>query len=224
MSCIKEHHLNTDYKIDFINKEISTVSELKYWTKDANEWQIENNRIECLVSCLDRKIHLQTTKLSSEDATVEMKIRLGFLNDEITSLNKNWAGFHIGYKNNLLNDNLENFNKGINIGVCTNGALFIGSPSPNQKNQKIINNLKKGLDLKVLITNTNNLYKIDFSVLEVKTGEVLGRISKKDIASEEILGDLSLISSFQNPEKNKVNNNKSVWFQHWEIKGSKVEN
>jgi hypothetical protein len=212
--CKKENYLANVYKSDFANNEISTLSELEYWTKSSNEWQIKNNRIECVVSKEIRKIYLLTRQFSKEGVNAEIKVRLGFYNDEISNLSKNWAGLHIG---NL------NQQKGINIGVCTNGFLFIGSPSPNQKNKNIIDALKKGVDLKVLITNNTNAYTIDFSVLEIETGKVLGRISKKNIAPEQIIGNFGLISNFENSENKTINSTKSVWFQNWEIKGSKVE-
>jgi hypothetical protein len=213
-SCKKENYLASAYKSNFTNKEISSLPELEYWTKSSNEWQVENNRIECLVSKEFRKIYLLTRQLSTDEGNVEIKVRLGFFNHEISNLSKNWAGIHIGNLNNQ---------KGINIGVCTNGFLFIGSPSPNQKNKNIIDALKKGVDLKVLITNNTNAYTIDFSVLEIETGKVLGRISKKNIVLQQITGNFGLISNFENSENKIIKDAKSVWFQNWEIKGSKVE-
>lgn len=82
--------------------------------------------------------------------------------------------------------------------------------------------LKNGVDLKILIENNNSSYTIDFSVLEISTGKILGRISKSNIVSEQITGDFTLVSNFVNQEVNIENLNKSVWFQNWEIKGSKV--
>ncbi len=221
--CKKEMNIANRYKSDFSNKEISLLSESEYWKINSNDWQIENNRIECLVSKEFRKIYLLTRQFSTVDGNAEIKVRLGFFNDEISNLSKNWAGVHIGSKTKL--DDIENTRnqKGINIGVCTNGFLFIGSPSPNKKNKNIINALKNGVDLKVLITNNTNTYTIDFSVLEIKTGKVLGRISKKNIAPEQVTGNFGLVSNFENSENKIINSTKSVWFQNWGIKGSKVE-
>ena len=221
VGCKKENDLLTTYKSDFKSTEISTISTLEYKANNPNEWQIANNRIECLVSNENRRLGLLTRQLASNDGNAEVKVSLGFFNNTISSLNKNWAGFHIGSKNNIANKNL-NKKKGINIGICTNGALFIGSPSPNFKNKKIIDALKNGIDLKILITNNNSIYTIDFSVIEQLSGKILGRISKRNISAEKLSGDLSLISSFENSEKEKINKTKSVWFQNWELKGTKV--
>ena len=119
------------------------------------------------------------------------------------------------------NDNIIK-KKGINIGMSTNGSLFIGTPSPNHKNSSVINALKNGVDLKISIANNKNSYTIDFAVLEIDSGKVLSRISKRNVAPEQIIGDLALISSFENVDLNNTNNNRSVWFKDWEIKGTKV--
>lgn len=220
VGCNKENKKATTYKSDFTKKEISTFPEQEFWTDNFKEWQVYKNRIECLVSKEDRKISLKTRKLSNQEGNLEMKVRLGFFNDKISSLNKNWAGFHIGSKSDF--GLATNPKKGINIGMCTNGALFIGAPSPNHKNNIIINTLKNGVDLKMSISNHLDNYTIDFSVLDSTNGKVLGRISKRDLTKEQITGDLALISSFENTEFANPNPTKSVWFQDWEIKGSKV--
>lgn len=217
LSCKKENNLVTDFKSNF-KKNATAISGLDYWSNNPYEWQVNHNKIECLVSKENSKLNLLKKQLGTENATVEINIRLGFFNDKISTLNKNWAGFHLGSSRSFLNDK-----KGLDIGLCTNGALFIGAPSLNHKNNIIINSLKNGVDLKILIKNNNqNKYTIDFSVLDIKKGQVLGRISKKNITPEQIIGDVALKSSFENSDENAFSNLKSVWFQDWEIKGSKI--
>ena len=222
LSCKKENTSGTIYKSNFIKRGITSFPELEYWASNTKEWQVFQDRIECLVSNENRKIHLLTRQLGSQEGNLEMKVRLGFLNNKISNLNKNWAGFHFGNQRKLIKDDLNNQNKGINIGVTTNGTLFIGSPCLAYKNSIIMDALKNGVDLKILIENNNSSYTIDFSVLEISTGKILGRISKSNIVSEQITGDFTLVSNFVNQEVNIENLNKSVWFQNWEIKGSKV--
>lgn len=217
--CNKERLDEAIKKNNYSKKEIS---KLEFSTNNHKEWKISKDRIECLVSNEERKFNLLTRKFGHKNGDLEMKVRLGFFNDKISSLNKNWAGFHIGSSTNFNNSSSTVLKKGINIGICTNGALFIGNPSPNHKNPTIINALKNGVDLKISISNHLNNYTVDFSVLDATNGKLLGRISKKDIAPEQITGDLGLISSFENSDVITSKPTKSVWFQNWEIKGSKV--
>ena len=222
IGCQKENNVITAYKSNFENPKQTTLPEIEYSANNINEWQVFNNRIECLVSSKERKIHLLTRKLGNQNGNLEMKVRLGFFNDKISNLNKNWAGFYIGSSTSFSKSSSTILKKGINIGMCTNGALFIGAPSPNHKNPTIINSLKNGVDLKIVISNYLNNYTIDFSVLDSKSRKILGRISKKDITPEQITGDLGLISNFENSEITTSTATKSVWFKDWEIKGTKV--
>ncbi len=219
--CNHENSETIIYKSNDTNKENSSFEKLEFKTDNPEEWEVSNNKIACLVSDENRKILLRTTKLENQKGGLEMKVRLGFFNDQISSLNKNWAGLHIGSTSDLnVNSNLK---KGLSIGLCTNGALFIGTPSLNQNNNVIINALKNGVDLKMSIYNGAQNYTIDFSVADIKTKKILGRISKKGITKEQITGSLALISNFENPGINSNDTSKSVWFQDMEIKGSKVE-
>jgi hypothetical protein len=225
VSCEKVDSTDTtSFNSDFTQTTTSSIVGSEYWADTSQDWQITNHRMECLVSKEYRKIHLLTRQLGTQDGDLEMKVRLGFFNDEISNLNGNWAGFSVGAKGRLvIHKDKTNYEKGINIGICTNGTLFIGAPSPNHKNETIFNALKTGVDLKVLIAFKNSGYTIDFSVLDIKSGKVLGHISKNDVATEQFGGELVLVSNFENSNTDKVNHKKSVWFKNWDIKGSKVK-
>ncbi len=130
----------------------------------------------------------------------------------------------IGSKDDFLNyGNDTKLYSGIKIGVCTNGALFIGEPSPNHKNQEIINALPKGLDLKIVVTPIKNHYTINFSTFDISTGKVLASISKKNVTKDWLMGDLVLVSNFESTEPGKENNAKSVWFEDWVIKRNQTQ-
>lgn len=220
-SCMESNNGNNLNQGNFKKDKKNQVHKLDYWAENNKEWQITNNKIECLVSRRLCKIRVLNKLIENKNGTVEMKIQMGFFNTIISNLNKNWAGFHLGTKNTKFNNVAIYQKKGINIGICTNGSLFIGNPSPNKKNIKIINALKNGVNLKLFITKQNNSYTIDFSVLDFTSKKVLGRISKKNIAPEQLTGSIALISNFENT--NYYNNNKkSVWFQNCEIKGSNI--
>ncbi|WP_291864858.1 alkaline phosphatase D family protein [Maribacter sp.] len=224
VSCKNENNTTT-FKSDFKSVATRTFISPQYWANPMQDWQVANDRIECLVSNENRNIHLLTRQLSEQEGSLEMRVRLGFFNNEVSNLNKNWAGFSIGSKGQF-NDYRDNavFGKGINIGVSTNGTLFIGKPRPNNDNNKnVIKALNTGVELKVLVSPKQNKYTIDFSVIDVKTGKTISHISKSDISPERLIGDVVLVSNFENKNGAKINNTKSVWFQDWEIAGSKIE-
>jgi hypothetical protein len=220
-SCNKE--ANEMFESDFGDIETPTLAGSEYRPTALKDWQVSDNRIECLVSNENRNLQLLTRELGTQRGTLEMTVRVGFFNQTLSNRNNNWAGFSIGSKGEFLNyGNRAKLYNGIKIGVCTNGALFIGEPSPNHKNQEVINALPKGLDLKIVVTPIKNHYTIDFSTLDISTGKVLASISKKYVTKDWLMGDLLLVSNFESRILGKVNNVKSVWFEDWTIKGTKL--
>ena len=219
-SCTKETAFSNTFTSNFKEGETEQYLKLDYWTKNPKDWQVTNDRIECLVSEKNSNIHLLTRRLENNNGDIEIKVHLGILNDEVS--NKNWVGFHIGDKLNE-KDNY-NIRKGIDIGICTNGTLFIGTLNSNQKNSNLINALKTGVYLQLLIINNKKgNYTLDFSALEEKSGKVLTRISKKNVSEKQLVGSFSLVSNFENENNNSTaNKTRSVWFKEWKIEGSKV--
>ena len=219
--CNKEE--NATFKSDFGDIETPTLAGSEYRPTALKDWQVSDNRMECLVSDENRNLLLLTRELGNQRGTLEMTVRVGFFNQALSNRNTNWAGFSIGSKDDFLNyGNDTKLYSGIKIGVCTNGALFIGEPSPNHKNQEIINALPKGLDLKIVVTPIKNHYTINFFFFFISTGKVLASISKKNVTKDWLMGDLVLVSNFESTEPGKENNAKSVWFEDWVIKGTKL--
>lgn len=211
------------FKSNLDKESLGVLSNPEYWSSNPANWQITNHRIECVVSDHNTNLHLATRQLGTQNGKLDMKVQLGFFNTEVSPLNNNWAGFCIGAKPNTQYDSKYVQKNGLNVGVCTNGTLFIGSPSPNQKNSTIVKVLKKGLDLRVNISKNGEDYSVNFSVVEVESGTILGHISKKGIAPEQIAGNLVLVSNFKGDKDSDKKNTKSVWFKNWEIKGSKLK-
>jgi hypothetical protein len=219
--CNKEE--DAMFKSDFGDIETPTLAGSEYRPTALKDWQVSDDRMECLVSNENRNLQLLTRELGNQRGTLEMTVRVGFFNQALSNRNNNWAGFSIGSKGAFLNyGNRAKLYEGIKIGVCTNGALFIGEPSPNHKNQEVINALPKGLDLKIVVTPIKNYYTIDFSTFDISTGKVLASISKKQVTKDWLMGDLVLVSNFESREPGKENNAKSVWFEDWIIKGTKL--
>lgn len=195
----------------------------EYWANPMQDWQVDSNRIECLVSNSNRNIHHLTRQLGAHEGTLEMQVTLGLLNTQETLNSNNWVGFSIGSQGEF-NDyrNHAVFGKGLNIGIGTNGALFIGETNKNNKNEAIIAALEGGVDLNIKVTPLNNTYKLDVSLFHTGTKNILANISKNNVATENLVGDLVLVSNFETENKNQRNYTKSVWFKDWILKGTKI--
>lgn len=214
-----------EFKSNFENIPKRTWIGPEYWANPIQDWQLNNNRIECLVSNKNRNIHHLTRQLGEKKGIFEVQVSLGLLNSEITSKNKNWVGFSIGAKGKF--DDYRNhtvFDKGLNIGIGTNGSLFIGETNINNKNDAVIKALKKGVDLNVKAIPLNNKYKIEVSLYKIGSKELLSRISKRNVSPENLTGDIVLVSHFDTKKEYNSVYKKSVWFKNWLIKGSKIVN
>lgn len=218
---------NPDAKVYSFKSDFTDISETwvgsEYSANSIEDWQVSNGRIECLVSNENRNIHLLTQRLEKEKGAFKMKVSLGFFNRSIIKNNKNWAGFSIGSKG-AFNENRDSIVLGerLNIGVCTNGSLFIGEPSPNHKNDKVIDRLSRGIDFHLSASPEGDTYALNVSVHDSETGAVLSNISKNGLTSNQLIGDLALMSNFESTGKQETNLTKSTWFKDWELSGSKV--
>jgi hypothetical protein len=190
-----------------------------YWTNPLQDWQISNGIVECLVSDKNRNVHLLTRGLSDITGELKMKARIGFYNLKIPKTNDNWAGFSIGSKGKFSDYRDDALNGiGLNLGVTTNGSLFIGNTNPNNANPQIVKELARGIDLIVHLSPVKQKYRLDLTVKHITSGEILASISKENIFPNQVVGDLVLVSNYIDQEDKK-----SIWIKDWELKGSKLK-
>ena len=196
----------------------------EYWSNPLQDWQIKDGELHCLVSNKNRNVHLLTKKLDSTTGNLKMSVAIK-LHQIITSeKNKDWVGFSIGSKGQF-NDYRDNavFGKGLNMGISTNGNLFIGGIEENNPRKiKIQELLKSGAVLDVAITPKNNRYQIVFSLIDRTTNKVLQKIEKTVDASRKLDGDVVLVSHYNTDRKDPRKNTPSVSFKNWQISGSKI--
>lgn len=211
------------FKSEFNAMEGSSWSGSEYWSSTIDDWQITNDGLECLVSNNCRNMHLLSRQLNSGTGDLAMEVKIGFFNTSQTTNNTNWAGFNLGAKSGLsVKGDYTILRKGLNIGVTTNGVLFIGNPSPNHKNGNVIKSLAKGVVLKVRISPENDTYGINLSVYDKISGNLLAKIFKNQVGNERLTGNLALVSNFTEEANYSKSTKKSVWFKDWNIAGSKL--
>jgi len=211
-----------NFKSDFSSTIARTWVGPQYWTNPIQDWQIENGELECLVSKANRNIHILTKKMEAKDGSLNMKVNFKLFNLKPSKANKSWVGFSIGSKGEF-NDYRDNaiFGKGLNIGVTTEGNLFIDTfPKKGKANIEIQKVLYSGAVLGIKLKFEEGVYKLKSSIIDSNTGELISSIVKNNIKSELLIGDLVLVSHFN--EKGAKANKKSVSFKNWEISGSKA--
>ncbi len=214
-----------EFKSDFSSSQDRVWIGPDYWANPLQDWQIKNGSLECLVRKKNRNIHLLTQKLDSVNGGLKMQVDLKLFSIDTDTIHQNWVGFSVGSKGEF-NDYRDSavFGKGLNIGVTTNGNLFIGEfPEENNRNHDVKKLLNEGIKLVVEVIHKEKGYQVNVSI-KTKDNDVISEISRSQILSEKLIGDLVLVSDF-NLEKNDPSAlQKSVSFKDWTISGTKLKN
>ena len=191
----------------------------EYWSNRLQDWQVNNGRIECLVSNVNRNTHLLTWEVNPDTGSFEMQIRAGLMNEDKTNKDWNWFGFRVGI-NGEFNDYRDNaiYGKGMDIGVTAGGNLFIGDPADATSTSPL--DYMKEMDFKVKVESVRSLFSVTFSVHDPITGKVLESITRDSVLSREIAGNIALVSHFE--DMGESAGKPSVWFADWIMDGNKL--
>jgi len=191
-----------------------------YWANRIQDWQINDGKIECLASNWNRNISLLTYRMGENEGSLQMSAEVNLLNE--TASSRNWVGFRLASKGKF-NDYRDDaiYGIGLNIGITTNGELFIGeTPVKYVKNAEGVKPyLKEGVILNVTATPVGENYKVEISVTRKANNELLASEVRDDIPGKTFFGSIGLVSDF-NEASNKET--PSVVFDNWEAGGSKL--
>lgn len=190
-----------------------------YWSNPLQDWNLKDHWLHCLVSKKNRNVHVLTEKIDAVTGNIDMTVDLQLHNISHAEKGTNWVGFSIGAKGNF-NDYRDDaiFGRGFSVGVSTNGNLFIHeTPENNSLNASVQKALQQGAQLRVNIKPTNSSYQLQLSLIDLKTNSIIAQISKNNITNDKLIGDLVLMSNYNNKS-----NDKSVSFKNWTISGTKL--
>ena len=222
-SCRKDSTEDIVFKSNFNSSEARTFIGPEYWSNPMQDWQIENGELICLVSKPNRNVHILTKKLDTAKGDLKMSVELKALNlkDEDK---KNWIGFSIGSKGEFY-DYRDNaiFGKGLNLGVTTNGNLFIDKIEDNQVKKDIQDIISNGARLDVELVFEKDTYTLRLSLYKSDSDDAISQIELMDVDSNKLNGDLVLVSDYKSKRKSDESNKASLSFKNWKISGSKVK-
>ena len=217
---VKENHFVSDFNS---TTERSWIGP-EYWSNPLQDWKIKGGELHCLVSNKNRNVHLLTEKLDSSIGNLKMSVAIKLHQIIASENNKDWIGFSIGSKGQF-NDYRDNaiFGKGLNLGISTNGNLFIGSiEEDNTEKIKIQALLKRGAVLDVTITPKDNKHHIIFLLFDESHEKIILKSEKTLDTSQRLEGDVVLVSHYNTDRKDPRKNKPSVSFKNWQVSGSKI--
>lgn len=211
---------NVQFSSNFKTSEMRTWIGPEYWANPMQDWQLNKGMLQCLVSKKNRNVHILTQKLDTVNGCLNMEVDIQLYNTATSKNGKNWVGLSIGSKGEF-NDYRDNaiFGKGLNVGVTTNGNLFIEDiPETDILNQEVQKALINNARLNVEVFYRNGAYKLILSIIDIKSNQILSKIAKEHIPNEKLIGDLVLISNYYTNSLSK-----SVAFKNWKFSGTKLK-
>src|SRR3954447_11092572 len=70
----------------------------QFWANPLQDWRLRDGRIECFVSGGDRNVYLLTHEVVSAPGTLELKVKLGRMEEGRGVNQPGWVGFRVGVR------------------------------------------------------------------------------------------------------------------------------
>ena len=209
----------------------------QYWANPLQDWQVREDRIECVQSGGDRNVFLLTHELTEKDGTLGMTVVVGPLGQNGSNLKEGWVGFKLGVRGRF-NDYRDNAVRGdgLPVGIHTDGRLFIGKLDSSAKK---IPSFSKPIGLALTAEPLEKYYRVTLEAYD-KAGNKLAKVRRNDIDPDWLIGGLALVCSHgkipNTPEKRPPveygnwgfragtarGGNVRFWFSNWTIYGTKI--
>ena len=191
-----------------------------YWTNPMQDWQLNNGRIECLITARNRNVNILTRRVDNVRNGFAFSVRMGLLTDTLPPSKNNWIGIRVGSKGRF-HDYRDDaiYGKGLNIGITTKGELFIGEPPVKEDKNAImlVSYLKKNILLEMDLKKTDGKYLMTVNAKDPSSGKVLATTEQEDVPAQNVTGSLALVSHFG--ETRKKRDIPGCWFDDLKLSG-----
>ena len=224
--------LITDFNSDYVRPWVGP----EYWANPLQDWQVNNGRIECIVSGGDRSLFLLTKELDNSNLGFKTSVSLGSLSENIAT-EEGWVGFKVGVRGDY-HDYRDNAVRGdgLPVGITTKGQLFVGKIDESSE-ELPVNWQGMVLELTVEPDGKQMLAKL---VLTNEDGSEIGQY-QKNIQSDWFTGGIALACSAvkvpetpdQRPEimygnwgfkeGTRRRGDVKAWFKNWTLSGEQVQ-
>ncbi|MEL6925644.1 MAG: hypothetical protein AAFO94_16485, partial [Bacteroidota bacterium] len=118
--CQQDQTQKTDYQSSWPDSVTRTFLGPEFWANPMQDWQINQGRLECLVSDRNRNVQLLTHQLSQIDGSFSLRVNTG----RLTAMDENeptgWTGFRFGIQGQF-DDYRDNaiYGQGLEAGITT---------------------------------------------------------------------------------------------------------
>jgi len=202
----------------------------EYWSNRLEDWQLNNNRLECINGDKPlRTLHILTHEISSRPSDATIRVKVGRISDQSKLDETAMVGFLFGAGGNGQNYKARSLvhevsGPGGGIVAVLNGLGQLAFYD-NEKNFQLINpSIKSNQSIKVSATSeielridiiaNKDLCNIKLSAFDSKNNNtLLGEIQIDNISADRVAGNLALIARQKG---------QAFWFNDWTISGDRI--
>ena len=204
----------------------------EYWANRLQDWRISGGRLECVEGRAEkpmRTVHLLTRRLSDKKGELFMSVRTGPIGEAAKVSPYSATGFLIGAGNEVdyraaalvhhsfgpgggIIAAMESTGRAVFRDMTAEGyALLAGGEDRPES-------LPDEVELSLTGKPAEGAYKLELTVRDAKTGNILSQVTLEDVDSARLVGNVALVS---HPSSGKATGR--FWFRDWKVYGSKFE-
>lgn len=198
-----------------------------FYAHRFEDWRLNRGEIECLAPASNRYLFLLTGEAKGVDSGhLQIVLKVSVPELPARPRARNYVGLRLNLKSRG-GDYREAAlsSQGLEIGLTTEGLLFIGeleSVSSEEKLETLKKALRQGVELKLGLTMAGRESSLKLSVVEMGTGQVLDELEELHLPLEKTEGGLALVSSL--PEVRVESGEAVSRFKEIRIEGSIFQN
>ncbi|RDC61697.1 alkaline phosphatase D family protein [Adhaeribacter pallidiroseus] len=217
MEAGKSELISKPYRSDWQNMPDRIWTGEELWAQRLQDWGIQKGELACLLSGPNRTVHLLTHQLIEKQAAFTTNVNLKILNTAHPKKG-HFVGFKVGIKGNFPDYRSAIITgKGLNVGVNTDGSLFIGQAVST--GVVSLPNLQEGIFLKLTATPAGNQFILELTASGNNGKKQLVTIKNENIPADSLVGNIALISHF---ELETPVDTPSASFNNWQVTGDKL--
>ena len=181
----------------------------EHWGNRLQDWQVRGGVLECRAAAPNRTLHCLTHRVTGEGFTSRVVLRSSLLERAANPASR--VGLRVGGKGRF--DDYRSaavHGSGLDVGIDGEGALRIGDlRSPARVP------LSGPLELEVRGDDAAGRGELAVTARAGPGGAVLARLVRSDLAPQDLLGNLALLSHFEEVEARGP----AATFDDWSIEG-----
>ncbi|MEM1134609.1 MAG: alkaline phosphatase D family protein [Bacteroidota bacterium] len=216
-----------------------------FWANRLQDWQLNVGRLECITEATDkplRTVHLLSHQVNEQNTSFILEVRTGFLGFNWKEDGNSFTGFLIGggegkldYRSAALIHHFSGGGGGLLAVIDETGQLAFRKNNDNknfdqfplfeeqERGKELYPRSSSGANWEDILLRleakpeSNGKYSLLLKAINFHTKELMSTITANNISSEQLMGNIALVSHPGNKDKGK-----RYWFRDFSLEGDKI--